>query len=403
MSRAARLGAFIVVTLAVLAAGVFIIGSKEYLFSPTYKLKTQFDNVAGLAAGADVEVGGVHSGTVISIALPHNPHDKVTVVMQLDKSTQEIVKKDSLASIETEGLLGNEYVAVSFGSDSQASVANGDTIASVPPIQMGALLKTASGILDNSQQAIQNATAATAHLNSVSAKIDAGQGTVGALVNDKQLYNNLEQTTAGLQTTVQQAQVGVTDFQENMEALKHNFLLSGFFKKRGYEDEADLTANRISGLPQATPVKTFTYSAKELFDKRDSAKLKHEKKLNDAGRFLADNEFGVAVIEASAGKAGDAKQDQTLTDARAMVVRQYLVGNFGFDDTAMKTLGEGKQAEPGGDEDWGSIKIVIYPEGTAMPAADKPAAANSSSNTTGPNTTGEHAAPEPQPADNKQR
>jgi phospholipid/cholesterol/gamma-HCH transport system substrate-binding protein len=72
MSRAARLGAFIIATLAVLAIGVFIIGSKEYLFSPTYELKTQFDNVAGLEAGADVEVGGVHSGTVKSIQLPHD-------------------------------------------------------------------------------------------------------------------------------------------------------------------------------------------------------------------------------------------------------------------------------------------------------------------------------------------
>ena len=48
MSRVARLGAFIFVTLAVLAAGVFLIGSKEYLFRPTYQLKAQFDNVAGL-------------------------------------------------------------------------------------------------------------------------------------------------------------------------------------------------------------------------------------------------------------------------------------------------------------------------------------------------------------------
>jgi phospholipid/cholesterol/gamma-HCH transport system substrate-binding protein len=362
----ARLGAFIVMTLAVLAAGVFIIGSKEYLFSPTYQLRTQFDNVAGLTTGADVEVGGVHSGTVRSITLPRNPRDKVTVVMQLDKSTQDIVKKDSLASIETEGLLGNEYVAVSFGSDGQASVQNGETIDSIPPLQMSALLKEASGILDSSQQAIKNTTLATAHLNSVSAKIDSGQGTVGALVNDKELYNNLQQSTATLHDTMLQAQTGVTDFQENMEALKHNFLLSGYFKKRGYEDEAGLSANRIAGLPQAEPLKTFTYTAKQLFDKRDSAKLKHEKALNEAGKFLADNEFGVAVVVASTSKEGDAQQDQTLTEARAMVIREYLVGNFGFDDSVLKTLGEGKQADPNSDQDWGSIKIMIFPPGTQV-------------------------------------
>ena len=65
-----------------------------------------------------------------------------------------------------------------------------------------------------------------------------------------------------------QAQAGVTDFQENMEALKHNFFLSGYFNKRGYEDSADLTANEIERLPQIPPMKTFTYSSKQLFDKR---------------------------------------------------------------------------------------------------------------------------------------
>ena len=64
MSRAARLGAFIVATLAILVGGVFIIGGKQYLFSSTYRLTAQFDNVAGLDAGGDVRVGGVHSGTV---------------------------------------------------------------------------------------------------------------------------------------------------------------------------------------------------------------------------------------------------------------------------------------------------------------------------------------------------
>ena len=93
MSRVARLGAFIVATLAVLAAGVFIIGSKEYLFRSTYQLKAQFDNVAGLAVGADVQVGGVHSGNVHSIKLPHKPGDKVIVVMDLDRSTKEIIKQ----------------------------------------------------------------------------------------------------------------------------------------------------------------------------------------------------------------------------------------------------------------------------------------------------------------------
>src|SRR5580658_1920940 len=136
MSRMARVGAFIFFTLAVLAAGVFIVGSKEYLFGSTYKLNAQFDNVAGLSNGADVQVGGVHSGTVLRIELPHKPGERVTVVMELDDSTHEIIKQDSVASIETEGLLGNQYVAISFGSAGQAEVKNGGMIQSVPPLVM---------------------------------------------------------------------------------------------------------------------------------------------------------------------------------------------------------------------------------------------------------------------------
>jgi phospholipid/cholesterol/gamma-HCH transport system substrate-binding protein len=362
-------------TLALLAIGVFIIGSKEYLFSSTYKLKAQFDNVAGLATGADVQVGGVHSGTVQSIDLPHKPGEKVTVVMNLDKSTHEIIKQDSVASIQTEGLLGNQFLAISFGSAGQADVRNGDVIQSEPPLLMADMLKKASGILNSSQQAVENTTLATEHLKSVSSKIDSGQGTVGALVNDKQLYNNLQQTTVTLHDTMLQAQIGVTNFQENMEALKHNFLLSGYFRKRGYEDSGDLKANSINELPQGTPAKSFTYTGKQLFDSLNSAKLKNEKSLNAGGEFLTENQFGFAVIVVSTGMEGDTQKDLVLTQARAMVIREYLVEHFGFDDSQLKTLGMGKQTGPNLETDWGSIQILVFPAGSEIPTDKKPPAA----------------------------
>jgi len=367
MSRAARLGAFIVGTLAILAVGVFIIGGKQYLFSSTYQLKAQFDNVVGLDAGGDVRVGGVHSGTIRNIMLPHKPGEKVTVIMDVGKSTHEIIKQDSVATIETEGLLGDQFLAISFESAGSGDVRDGDLIASQKPLEMADLFQKTSDILDSSQQAIQNATRATANLDSISAKIDRGQGTAGALVNDKALYTNLEQTSSTMRDTMAQAQTGVTDFQENMEALKHNFLLRGYFKSRGYEDSAELAKNEIDRLPQGTPTKQFTYSAKQLFDKQDSAKLKNQKSLTAGGTFLANNQFGFAVVVVSAGMEGDAQKDLVLTQARAMVVREYLVENFGFDDSQLRTLGMGKQADTNSDAGWGSVQIFIYPAGTEIP------------------------------------
>jgi outer membrane protein OmpA-like peptidoglycan-associated protein len=271
-----------------------------------------------------------------------------------------------VASIETEGLLGNQYLAISFGSAGKPDLRDGDTLASQPPLQMSDLLQKMSGILDTSQQAIRNATGATEHLDSISAKIDGGRGTVGALVNDRQLYSNLSQTTSTLHDTMVHAQAGVADFQENMEALKHNFLLRGYFKSRGYEDSAELAKNEVERLPQGAPMKEFAYPAKQLFDKRDSAKLRSQKSLDAAGKFLADNQFGCAVVVASAGVGGDTQKDLVLTEARAMVVREYLVDNFGFDDSRLRTFGTGKQTDTASDAGWGTVRILIYPVGTEI-------------------------------------
>jgi phospholipid/cholesterol/gamma-HCH transport system substrate-binding protein len=367
MSRAARLGAFIIATLAILAAGVFLIGSNQYLFTPTYRLKAQFATVVGLDPGAEVRVGGVHSGNVRSIELPNKPDGKITVLMDLQRSTHNIIKQDSVAAIETEGLLGNEYVSISFGSAQAPNVKEDDTIVSEPPLVIADLMKKAGGILDTSQEALNNVTVVTANLSSISGKINQGQGTIGALVNDKELYTQLDQTTAGLRDTVNHAQVGVVAFQENMEAMKQNFLLRGFFKNRGYESSSELAKNEIPQLPQAVPLKTFSFDAKQLFDKVDTAKPKNQKSLRAAGQYLADTEFGVAVVAVSTGSTGDAQKDLVLTEARAMLVRDYLVNNFSFDDTQLKTLGLGKGKSVNPDSGWGTVEIIVYPADTETP------------------------------------
>jgi phospholipid/cholesterol/gamma-HCH transport system substrate-binding protein len=366
MSRAARLGAFIIATLAILAAGIFIIGDRQYLFTSTYRLRAQFNTVVGLDEGAEVRVGGVHSGSVRRIELPSKPTDKITVLMDLQRSTHDIIKQDSVATIQTEGLLGNEYVSISFGSGQGLNVRDGETITSQPPLVIADLIAKTDAILDSSQEALGNVTAATASLKSIGGKIDRGQGTIGTLINDKKMYTELDQTTVGMRDTVVHAQAGIADFQENMEALKQNFLLRGYFKKRGYEDSSELVKNEIARLPEGSPLKSFTYEAKRLFDKIDTAELKNQGSLSAAGQFLAANEFGIAVVVVSTGMTGDSHKDLILTQARAAVVRAYLVANFGFDDTQLKTLGTGKKTDGNAGSGWGGVEIMVYPVGTPI-------------------------------------
>ncbi len=347
MSSTARLGLFIIVTLLILATGVFLIGDKESMFSSTYQVKSDFQNVAGLDAGADVRVGGIRTGVVNKIVLPKGPNGGVTVVMNLDGSTRGIVKKDSIASIQSEGLLGDKYVEVSFGSDDAPRLKSGDTIGSVPPFEFSQLTKKADHILDTTERAMASIQDTASNLSSISGKINRGQGTVGALVNDKTVYK--------------QAAAGATALHEDAEALKHNFLLRGFFKDRGYQDASELTKNEVSALPASPPSKVFDYNPTQLFDKPDTAKLKNQKLLDEAAKFLQSQKFSLVVIACSSGAKGDTEKDRTLTQARSTVIRDYLINNFRMDDTKVKTLGLGKSED---SDSKGSVEIVIYPQAT---------------------------------------
>ena len=344
MTRSFRLGLFIVATLAILGAGIFLIGSQQLRFHSTYQLNTHFQNVKGLEIGADVHVGGVHEGTIKHIVLPNQPGGEVTVVMEVERSTLGVVNRKSTASIESEGLLGDKYIEVSFGEKGAEALKDGDTIGSQPPIEFADLVKKTDQLLDTTNVAVRNVEGATVNVQQVTSKINEGKGTVGALINDPAIY--------------QRANAGVAAFQEDMEALKHNFLLRGFFNKRGYEDETELAKNRISQLPAGPPLHSFAYDPSKIFGKNDRAKLRNPKDLNDAGHFLASNPFGLAVVAASTGDLGETGKDLTLSEARAMVIRDYLADHFPFDDTRVKISALGKSGSTP------KVEILIYPTPT---------------------------------------
>jgi outer membrane protein OmpA-like peptidoglycan-associated protein len=219
----------------------------------------------------------------------------------------------------------------------------GETIPSEPPIDIANLIGKTDQILDAAKGTLDNFKGVSGNMSAITAKINGGQGTAGALVNDKSMYKEATASVAALH--------------EDAEALKHNFFLRGFFNKRGYEDAGDLSKYEIAQLPAEPTQKTFMYDLTRIFDKPDSAKLKNEKLLNEAGEQLQAGNFGLAVIAASAGMKGDSDKDRALSEARAYVVRNYLVKNFRIEDERLKTIGLGKTEEPG------KVEIYIYPPG----------------------------------------
>jgi len=350
MSRSFRLGLFLLTTLAILSVCVFLVGRQAFKFGSNYRVRSEFDNVAGLNEGADVRVGGIRKGTVQSIQLPKRPDGKVNVTMDLANETQSIVKQDSVASIQSAGLLGDKYVDISFGSMEAEKLKGGEKIESEPPLDVADLYHKANQLLDTSQGALENILGATDNINMITGKINTGHGTIGKLINDSTLY--------------QQAAAGVSSMHEDADAMKHNFLLRGFFKNRGYTNPSEITEHAVSELPTGQPVKRFQCDSRKLFDKSDSTKLKNQKTLNDAGQYLQSQKFGYAVIAVSTGRTGDTDKQRVLSEARGFVVRKYLVDTFSLDDTRLKTLALGKSATASED---GSVEILIYANAPAAP------------------------------------
>src|SRR5436190_8593126 len=125
MSKTFRLGLFVLTTLLIFGVGVFWIGSKQYLFQSTYRLNAEFQSASGMLHGAVVRVGGIQEGTVKEIYLPPRSDAKVRIEMKLKRGTRSVIKKDSIAVIKSEGLVGDKYIDISFGSTNSPSVNEG--------------------------------------------------------------------------------------------------------------------------------------------------------------------------------------------------------------------------------------------------------------------------------------
>jgi hypothetical protein len=126
-----------------------------------------------------------------------------------------------------------------------------------------------------------------------------------------------------------------------------------------------LTEHAVSHIPARAPAKRFDYDPKKIFAKPDDAELKDKNALEDAGKFLQQNPFGVAIV-ASSGAQDDTPQGRLVSEARAKVVRDYLAQNFKLDDARVKTtLLTGHNAS--GDSS--RLAIFVYPaEPAAAPA-----------------------------------
>jgi phospholipid/cholesterol/gamma-HCH transport system substrate-binding protein len=128
-----RVGVFLLVSLVAGVGMVYALGARARLFEARYTVHAEFTEVGGLAEGATVRLAGVQIGRVKRVNLPPEPGGKVRVDLTIAKRFADRVRKDSVARIETQGLLGDRLVELTVGSAEAPPTKDGDVIASRDP------------------------------------------------------------------------------------------------------------------------------------------------------------------------------------------------------------------------------------------------------------------------------
>ena len=134
--------------IALFAVGLFFIGDRRMLFSDTFYAYAEFRQIAGLQIGATVRVSGMNAGEVEAIHLPAAPSAPFRVRMRVREDLHQLIRQDSIASIQNDGLVGNKFVQVEAGTDSSPKVADGGSVQSREPFDLAVMLERMSETID---------------------------------------------------------------------------------------------------------------------------------------------------------------------------------------------------------------------------------------------------------------
>lgn len=252
-----KLGMFVISGLLLFILTIYFVGKQQNLFGATFNIKSQFKTVSGLKVGNNVRFSGIDVGTVSEIELITD--STVVVNLLMEKGVQKYIKTDAMASIGSDGLMGDKVITISPGTSSNTIIKDDDFIKSKSTVEMEDLMNSVKTTLDN-------AGIITAQLAEFTFSMNNGNGTLSKLMNDKKFANSLQKTLANLEvstnefatfttsmnngkgvlsklvsdeqlgikldSTMSNLQDGTKGLSENMEAAKENFLLKGYFNKK---------------------------------------------------------------------------------------------------------------------------------------------------------------------------
>ncbi len=215
-SEKIKIGLFTVIGIVLLVVGVFVIGSRQNMFGNTFKIYGLYTNVGGLQKGNNVRFAGINVGTVDDITIVND--STVRVDMRMQGKVKPFLKKDAVASIGSDGLMGDRLITISPGSEGSEPLGKNEQIQTKDPTSFDYIINRFGKVVDNAE-------VITSSLADISEQISSGEGSLGRLIYSDSLERGLRQTVGA-------AKEGVQGFRDNMTALKSNFLLKGYYKRK---------------------------------------------------------------------------------------------------------------------------------------------------------------------------
>lgn len=210
-SQKLRLGSFVILGTILFIAGVYLIGQRQDMFKKTFTLNSYFQNVNGLQKGNNVRYSGIDIGTVKNITMLND--STIKVEMAIEEKIITHIKKNSIATIGSDGLVGNMIVNIVPGKGASETIENKDIITSYSKIGTDDILNT----LNTSSE---NAAILTSDLLKITNNITKGKGTIGVLLNDTIMAQDLKQSIANLKMASRGASNTISELNSIVSSIK---------------------------------------------------------------------------------------------------------------------------------------------------------------------------------------
>jgi phospholipid/cholesterol/gamma-HCH transport system substrate-binding protein len=458
---------FVLGGLILFGVGLFFIGNRQKLFNRNFEVYTEFDRLNGLQKGAKVRVSGMEAGEVLETQVPNRPDGRFRLKLRIQQNLHAFVRTDSVATIKTMGLAGNRFLDIQKGTQRAPESASGGTIPSREPLDIADLMQQGSDLLKITQTSIddlrgradrtlQSVNSAAHHtdqtivamrpdlqeivasakktskdVSEMMAQIQQGQGTIGKLLTDQKLAEDVDQivndvrqsalnlnnasarmndtmadlqrrdllgraeavlensrqvteqlnqaaatftssqpgdetAAANLRDTIASARTSMTNLVAVTEALKHNFFLRGFFKRRGYFNLDQMTPAqyRSSKFLKGHSYERIWLSKNELFSSGpdDKEELTKEGQLQIDGAMSALIPYlpnSPLVVEGYATQ-GSPSERFIRAKQRASVVQIYINKRFGLQPNTVGVMPMSDSIPPSvGKSVWDGVSLVL--------------------------------------------